>query len=167
MVTHGKITLFRMTASDDTEDSLDDKIEFDGNAMVPDNRSGIMNFRPSIKRRNPDNPLPHANETDKQDTGYSGNTYSFTAYFYEGVGRAGGIAKLRDWIIEDQTIDTLFDNGRIGIRNDFRPEFNLTPNNDSGYKIILLEPLQDLGLHTRVVVSIVLEHSGDPTRFGV
>ena len=74
MVTHGKITLFRMTASDDTEDSLDDKIEFDGNAMVPDNRSGIMNFRPSIKRRNPDNPLPHANETDKQDTGYSGNT---------------------------------------------------------------------------------------------
>ena len=167
MAINGKIALFRMSHAADTETTLTDKIEFSGDAVTPDTKSGIINFKPSISRRNPDNPLPHANDTDKQDTGYSGNTYTFTAFFNEENGRALGIERLRDWIREDQTTDEIFDHGRIGLRNNFRPEFNLTPNNESGYKIVHFELSQDLLVHTMVTAIIVLEHSGKPGSFGV
>ena len=169
MVTHGLITIFRMTNAGDTEESiLTDKIEFDGDAQVPDNKSGVMSYSISPTRRDPDNPLPHSNETDRQDAGFGGNTYTLDALYIEDVNsRALGIAKLRDWIREDQTIDGIFDKGRFGIRNDVRPEYNLTPNNDSGYKIIASPLRHDLHITTFVSQIITLQHSGEPSRFGL
>ena len=167
MAVNGEISFFRMTNIGQTEATiLTDKIEFNEGGIVPDGSSNVINFRPVIRRRNPENPLPHANETDKQDTGYAGNTYTFALYFDEDNDTALGIAKIRDWIIQDQTIDKKFDYGRIGIRNNYRPEFNLTPDDTSGYKIIHFEINQDLGVSTRILGLIVFEHSGDPVRFG-
>ena len=167
MATHGKFALFRMENTLDTEDTLTDKIEFSGDRMVPDNKGGIVDTDISPERGSPDNPLPFTNLTDKQDTGLSGNTYSFTAFFNEKTGISLGIAKLRNWSREEQTIDDKFEHGRIGIRNDRRPEFNLTPDNTSGYKLMKPKIITNWNRPNITFVQITLIHSGDPSRWGL
>ena len=167
MAVNGDVSFYRLAAANDTESSVSDKVEFEGTASLPDNRSGIVSFDPVLGRHKPENPLPHANKADKPDTGFAGDTYTFELVFDEETGRAGAIAKFRDWLAGDQTVDGIFDEGSIGVRNNYRPEYNLHPNNNAGYKVVSFSIHQNLALQNFVYGTLILEFSGDPARLGV
>lgn len=161
MVTHGKFSIYRMTEIADTEDTiLTDKIEFDGDAMVPDGRTGIVSFRPIISRTQTQNPAPFLEIARKPDTGFEGVRYAITVLFDESAGRAGAIAKLSEWLQSPNSIRGKFKEGRFGIRNDYRPEFNLLPDNNQGYKIVNFDLTQDLTIQSLFKGVIILELSG-------
>lgn len=164
----GKFVIFRMTNSGDRENNIStDKVEFDGDAQVPDGKSGLVSFSPVISRNPTENPAPFQQVARKPDTGFSGNRYTLHVVFDESDGNsAGAIAKIRDWMSEDNFVRSTFREGRFGIRNDYRPEFNLTPNNDAGYKLLHFETSQDLLHHTIVRGVIILEFSGSADRLG-
>ena len=169
MTTHGKLSIFRMTDTTDTEDNItDDKVEFDDDAAVPDNRSGLVSFTPVLSRTSTDNPAPFQEIARKPDTGFAGNRYSLNVFFDESDGnRALAIAKLRDFETQQNFIKGKFREGRIGLRNDYRPEFNVIPDNTAGYKLISFELTQELLHHTIIYGTIILEFSGDASRLGV
>ena len=163
----GKFAIFRMTNSTDTEDSItEDKIEFDSGAQVPDARSGIISFTPVMSRTQTENPAPFLQVARRPDTGFSGMRYTINVLFDETGGTAGGIAKLRDWMSEDNFVRATFNEGRFGIRNDYRPEFNIKPDNTAGYKLVHFETSQELLHHKIVKAVIILEFSGAAERLG-
>ena len=168
MATHGKLVLYRMTDTVDTEDTINtDKVEFDSDATIPDGRSGLVSFTPILSRTPTENPAPFLETARKPDTGFAGNRYTFQIFFDESDGnRAGAIEKLRDFEVQANFIKGKFKEGRIGVRNDYRPEFNLTPDNTAGYKLVSFEITQELLHHTLIRGTIILEFSGDPSRLG-
>ena len=167
MVERGKLTIFRMTDTTDTENNISaDKVEFDGDAQIPDSRSGTVSFSPVMSRTPTENPAPFQEIARKPDTGFSGNRYTLQVFFDEEFGKSLAIAKIRDWHSEENAIKGKFKEGRFGIRNDYRPEYDLTPNNDAGYKLIHFETTQELVFHKMVRGTIVLEFSGDPSQLG-
>ena len=167
MVERGKLAIFRMTNTTDTESNISaDKVEFDEGAMIPDSRSGIVSFSPVMSRTPTENPAPFQEIARKPDTGFGGNRYTIQVFFDEEFGNSSAIAKIRDWHSEENAIKGKFKEGRFGIRNDYRPEYNLTPNNDAGYKLIHFETSQELLHRTMVRGTIILEFSGDPLQLG-
>ena len=169
MVTRGDISLYWMPDIPETntsEDNISDKIEFNGDAEIPDSRSGTLSTEINVRRRRPKLDNAFEENVIKQDGGFEGSTYTINAIFDESTGTALALARLRNWLGRSNVVRGHFKHGRIGIRNNYRPEFNLIPNNDAGFK------LQDVRLklpsnEARVDATIVLEFSGTPTRFGV
>ena len=163
MVVQGDISLFRMPAdatSSTTETNITDKVEFGGNAGTPDGRAACDTFRIMSGRAQTKLDVPYTDDVRKPDTGFTGDTYILYVQFDERLGIAGGIDRLRSWIREPNFIRGKFRHGRIGVRNNFRPEFNLTPNNDRGYKIVNMTLDQEVQYpFTRY--EIVLELAGD------
>ena len=169
MVVHGDFAMYWMpddAAPETNEDIVSDKIEFSGDAEVPDERSGIKSVNIDIRRRKPQQDNAFEENVVRQDGGFEGNTYTVHAVFDENTGTAEGIERLRSWLGQSNAVRGKFQHGRIGIRNNYRPEFNLLPNNDAGFKLQDVRITQEIGL-ARADVTIVLEFSGTPTRFGV
>ncbi len=163
----GKIAIFRMTDTTDREATITaDKIEMVG-GVTPDNRTEVISFTPVMTRTPAEVPAPFLDEARKPDTGFAGNRYTLQLFFDESLGTAASIEKLRDWFINSNSIKAKFKNGRFGIRNDYRPEFDLVPNNDAGYKLVHFEIMQDLAIPTLFRGTVILEFSGDPARLGV
>ena len=166
MATHGKLVIFRMTDTTDTEDTItDDKVEFDGDAQVPDEKSGVISFAPVLSRTQTENPAPFQEISRKPDTGFAGIRYTLQLFFDESDGEAEGIQRIRNWYREENATSD-FREGLFGIRNDYRPEFDLTPSSNAGYKLIHFELNQEL-LHSKLVrATLILEFSGDPAKLG-
>ena len=165
----GNFALFRCTNADDIESTdADERIEFDGNAATPNDQCKIISFYPSMKRRQTDNPAPFMELNRKPDTGFVGNTYIINVIFKEfGADKNEAIARLRNWAREDNFVRGDYRNGRFGLRNDYRPEFNLTtPNDMAGYKIQSVDIEQDLQHKNIVKCQIIMEFSGDPSKLG-
>ena len=162
----GEVCIFRMTNTTDTEATITtDKIEFTEGA-VPDNRAIVTSFEPEMSRTQTSNSAPFLDEARKPDTGYSGNRYLFELFFNEEGGAAGAIQKIRDWMKEENALKGKFPQGRFGIRNDQRPEFNLTPTRTTGYKIIYFKLTQDMLYPIYPTATLILEMSGDPVSLG-
>lgn len=165
MAVNGKLCIFRMTNTTDTENTITaDKLEFDEGALIPDAKAGIQSFNPSMSRFQTDNPIPYQNKTNKPDTGFSGTRYQLNIFFNESDGLAGGVNILKKWYKEDNAITKKFRHGRFGIRNDYRPEFNLIPDNTAGYKLVHYDLFQDLAINHLVPGVIILEFSGDASK---
>ena len=167
MAVNGEICIFRMTASTDTETTITkDKVEFDGDAAVPDGRAGITSYSPVMSRGQTDNPAPFLEQNRKPDVGFSGLRYTLDVTFDESDGTSGAIGKLRDWYAQGNDIKGVFREGRFGLRNNYRQEFDLVPSGDAGYKLAHFEISHDL-LNKRLSRGIiVLEFSGDPAELG-
>lgn len=166
MAVHGNVSLFRMPVNADSttnENSiLTDKIEMEGDAEIPDNTCKFKTFKPIMSRFKTSNPAPFSEMIVKPDTGYSGTQYQLNVLFDERAGRSLAITKFRDWLAESNTVRGKFRHGRIGVRNNYRPEFDLTPNNGSGYKLVYFELFQDLAVNYLIPGLAILEHGGEP-----
>ena len=138
----------------------------------PDERSKYRSIRIGGGRFDSRNPNPFAENTLRPDTGYSGTMVRMYLFFLEedrivsadneNSKRAYGISRIRDWSRQDNTVRGLFRNGRIGLRNDYRPEFNVRPDNFGGYKIAHfdLDSESRINYHTRM--ELILQYSGAP-----
>ena len=111
------------------------------------------------------NPAPFADATVKQDVGFEGIRFHLTMLFDEQgltTGHALGRNSLLRWSIERGTIRGTYPHGTIGMRNDWSPEFNITPSDQAGLKITSYQYLQEIGMPYLTRGEIILEFSGDP-----
>ena len=120
-----------------------------------------------MSRTQTDNAAPIQEESRKPDTGFQGLRITIYAFFDESDGYyAKAIAKLRDWMADDNFIRQHYPNGRIGFRNDFQPEFNVEPDATGGLKLIRVASNHDNEHFTFRTVEIVLEQSGVASNIG-
>ena len=103
---------------------------------------------------------PYDERARKPDTGYKGTRYIFDVYFDEYNGPSPAVDRLTEWYVEGNTERGKFKDGRIGIRNNYRPKLNVTPLYESGYKFVLFELLHDLKYKSEAHARIILEYSG-------
>ncbi len=164
--TEGQFAIFRVTETGDTEATVTDKIEVEGDADTPDGRTKLISFRPRLSRARNSNASPYTEEPKKPDTGLSDLMYEITLLIDESAGTAGAIKKLRNWFREAGTVRGKFKEGRFGIRNNYRPEFNLTPSLNAGYKFTDFDCLHDLGIRALFRVTLIMEFSGEITSLG-
>ena len=178
-------TLFRVGYDDEdppvlrsTEVKIKEKIDFyrlhnlidfdhtGEDLVIPDKNTKLIAFQPMVGRFRSRNPAPFADATVKQDVGFEGIRFHLTMLFNEqglpnGVYAAGRRNLLR-WSIQRSTIRELYPHGTIGMRNDWSPEFNITPSDKAGLKITSYQYLQELGMPYLTRGEIILEFSGDP-----
>lgn len=171
---HGRVCLWRSTEADDTELTVDadiDLLEIEGDARTPDDRTWYVSCKDVMSRIDTRNPAPFAENTPRPDTGFDGLRIEMSLMFDERarfIGHATkdtpakGIGLLRNWFREDNSIRGKFRHGRIGMRNDYRPEFNLKPDNYGGYKLVHLEIDHDLDVPYYIRATIILQYAGAP-----
>ena len=182
----GHVCLFRLAGDaqandDETWVDNDSLVEIEGDAEQPDAYTKFVAMKQTTRRFDTTNPAPYEEATARPDTGYHGTMLELTFVFLETAraqiqnlrgetqpdftgqsNRAGAIARLRDWEREDNSIRGKFRNGRIGFRCDYRPEFNLRPDNQGGYKIISFETFSNLEVPWQTTGHLVIQYSGYP-----
>ena len=158
MAINGELCIYWLTALADNENNVNDKVEFDG-GVIPDNRGGVIEFSIETNRTQTQNSSPFTDAAKKPDTGFGGTRYSLELYFNEDEGVAGGLATLKRWANTQNDVRGVFRDGRIGIRNNWRPEFDLQPEADKGYKIASFRVKQMLKTPRIVMATLVLELS--------
>ena len=174
---YGRVCLFRLAGDampNDDETWVDDDnlIEMEGTARHPDGRTWYKSMNTKMTRIDTRNPAPFAENTPRPDTGFDGTRLTLEIEFSErtrvigsatdAANRAAAIARLRDWHREDNSVRGRYRHGRIGIRNDYRPEFNLKPDNYGGYKLASFEMPHDLIVAYHIPATIILQYAGAP-----
>ena len=187
----GHVCLFRLdgdahAGDDETWVDAGSLVEMEGTASNPDPRTKFISIKQKTMRFDTTDPAPFEEATARPDTGYHGTTIELALVFFEDdrvqdrgsafrpasgrfrpdfagrVNLAQGIARLRNWQREDQSVRGSFRNGRFGFRCDYRPEFNLIPNNQGGYKIVSFETFSSLEIPWKTEAFLVLQYSGYP-----
>ena len=182
---HGRVCLFRFDAdalaTDDERHvpAVGNILEIEGDAELPDGNTWYTSCKGAMSRIDTRNPAPFAENTPRPDTGFDGLRVEMNLLFDERerkIGRTGnplsdtpdknnmakGLALLRDWFREDNSIRGKYRHGRIGMRNDYRPEFNVVPDNYGGYKLVHLETDHDLDVPYYIRTTIILQYAGAP-----
>lgn len=176
-------TLFRVDKAHTTEKSIRadndyhqlNSIDFDfvdsdprvpSDIPAPDRNTKLIGFNPMVGRFRSRNPAPFSDATVKQDVGFEGIRFNLTILFDEQGLRdkvyAGGKYTLRRWSMERATIRELYPHGTIGMRNDWSPEFNITPSATAGLKVTSYQYTQEIGMPYLVQGEVAIEFSGDP-----
>ena len=159
----GTICLF---TANETSGIAGTKIEFDGDADTPDSRSHISSYKVIMSLVTQENPNPNTNNPNSlQDTGLAIVEYELTGYFDEKEGTAGGIAYFRNWLRQAKTSASL-PFGGFGIRNDVKPEFDITPTANAGFILEHFECNEDYEFLGRVPFVAKLRYNGDITVLG-
>ena len=142
------------------------------NRPQPDNRTKYVSMHPAGGRFDSRNPAPFAENTPRPDTGYSGTMIKLNLLFEElervpsaadeWDNRAGGIARIIDWSRRDNSVRGKFKHGRIGFRNDYRPELNTRPDNFGGFKLAHYEFDSESKENYYTRMQVILQYSGAP-----
>lgn len=138
---------------------------------APDALTGLVSFKPSVDRTNTKNSAPFTDEAKRPDTGFSGIMLEANIIFDQStfdshgvLNRAKAVRRLLYWYAHRNTVRGIYREGRLGLRNNYRPEFNLVPTYDSGWKLIHFDLFQDLKFNAVQTGQIILGHSGNPRR---
>ena len=162
MAEKGNICIFR----DGVETSATEKVDFDGDAVVPDAKSHIETYNVTMTLVTQENPVPDTNNpSGLQDTGLAVCSYEITGFFDGTGGTALGIALFRDWLREDKTNAT-YPFGRFGIRNDQRAEYNVVSTSTKGLMLEHFETNEEYEYTGRTGFTVRLRFNGDITGLG-
>ena len=144
-----------------------DRVEFDGDAAIPDAYSHISNYKVIMSLVTQENPNPNTNNPNSlQDTGLAVVEYEITGFFDAKTDSTpNAIAQFRDWLREPKTTASL-PFGQFGIRNDRRPEYDLVPSADEGLILEHFECDEDYEFIGQVPFNIKLRYNGDITALG-
>ena len=96
-----------------------------------DDTSGVVDTVLDMGRHDPENPIPHTEQSGHPDAGFSGLRLRISVV----ISDTEIIKKLRDWLRQSQTTDS-FEYGRFSLDHKIMPGFNLTAQTTAGYKII-------------------------------
>ena len=134
MAINGIISIFRFANPTDTETTISDKIEFNGDAATPDAKSFIKTVKPIMSIVGQENDTPDSNNPSHLDeTGLAFVGLEITGYFKGNEPlRPFAIRNIRNWMKEAKKNDD-FPEGRFGFRNNIDNEFDLVPSSTSGY----------------------------------
>lgn len=131
---NGIFSIFRLSTAGQTESTVSDKVEFSGDAILPDARSFITNIRAMMELPKQDNQTPGSNDPNLLDeTGLVFTGLEINGYFIGNESASPiSIRLIRNWLKADKRI-TNFTFGRFGFRNSVNNEFDLTPSATAGY----------------------------------
>ena len=169
MVTNGTHSIFRLTSAAPLhiEDNVSDKVEFDGDAVVPDSKGRIISIKPIMRMIDNDNPVPGSQDAPgSQDVGNAPDFIEIRGYFDEATGKSLGPTSLRNWMRNPKKIKTLYPHGRFGFRSNVRDEWNVTPDTTGGYQLIYFD-LDDTVELNQPKFLIRLKFVADKTLLGV
>jgi len=160
--------IFRLTTGgNNTEALVSDKIEFNGDAVVPDSRAFLDSIRPVYQAVNTDTPNPGSqNSPNSQDTGNVPFILELKGHFDETGGTTLGINTLNNWSENPKVIKTLYPKGRFGFRSDERDEYNVTPVASGGYQLTFIDMIDVLEF-SRIEFTLRLKFVGDMNIRGV
>ena len=139
-------------------------------SSFPDALTGLVSIEPIISRTRTKNAAPFSDESRMPDTGFSGVRLMVKLFFDEStihngiVQKSKAIQRLTYWYVNRNTKRGIWREGRLGIRCDYRDEFDLVPEYDSGYKLVEFRLMQELKYNPAPSGYLVLEHSGDPRK---
>ena len=156
--TSGKVCIFRLTNSTDTtEAEIDtDKVELDEGSTV--NPARLISCNWGISRSQTDNDAPDQEIGRHPDVGFRGARVTLVLYFNPAV---SALNKITQWMTEEGRVAGLYREGRFGLRNDYSPHLNLTPENFRGYKLLNFDAEVDI-MYGYTRGTLVLEFSGNP-----
>ena len=168
MAINGEHCIFRLTTAGQTETAVSDKIEFDGDAVVPDAKSSITDIHPIYNAVKTENPNPGSqNSSSGQDTGNAPFTIKITGFIDKSSGSALGISSIfRVWMKTAKVIKTHYPKGRFGFRSNEFPEFNVVPTTAGGYKFAHIELPYKCGIKAKVPFVLTLDFYGDMDLLG-
>lgn len=129
----GDSAIWRATTLGAEGSNGSDIIEFNLGA-APDNTSNITQTELEMDVGIGENEKAGGDINELQDTGLATITFTITGSIVS-PSTSSAVSRLKIWLIEGKTVDTLFPKARFGLRlNDF-PGFNLTPTTTRGYMI--------------------------------
>ena len=170
----GRLALFRIPEEDPTppattwnEARIDDrdKVNIDAPSNTWDPTVGLITHKYVMSRWNTSNAAPYSEESKKPDVGFSGIRLELKLVFNEMERKSKAINTLGRWFIEANTIPGKFREGRVGIRNNYRSEFNLLPVYTSGWKVAHFEIFTEMLYHNLPTGFLIMTHSGMPQEF--
>lgn len=167
MAVNGGASIFRLSsAGNNTETLVSDKIEFGGDAMIPDAKWFLTSVRPVYTAINTDNPNPGSTKSpNSQDTGNAPFMLELKGYFDESSSTTLGISTfIVNWIQNRKVVKTHYPKGRFGFRSDDRPEFNVTPDSTGGYQFVSFDAVDPIE-EPKTRFTILLKFVGDMARF--
>lgn len=136
MPVNGTISIYRVTATPatDTETEVSDKVEFNGDAAVPDTLSKIQSIKPIMTIIGQENETPDSNNPSLLDeTGLAFVGLEISGYFKGNESsRPKAPRTFRNWMKADKK-NSDFPFGRFGFRNSIDNEFDLVPSAIAGY----------------------------------
>lgn len=168
----GRVALYRIPEEDHpdplaswNEATIDerDKVNIDAPSNSWDPTVGLITHKYVMSRWNTSNAAPYSEESKKPDVGFSGIRMELKLLFNEmDVERSKAVNTLGRWFIEANTVPGKFREGRIGVRNNYRSEFNLLPIYSSGWKVAHFEIFTEMLYHNLPTGFLILIHSGVP-----
>lgn len=145
MAINGTFSIFRFTSGGETETTITDKIEFNGDAATPDARSFIQNVKPILSLIGQENETPDSNNPSNLDeTGLAFVGLEIRGYFKGNEStRPLAMREFRDWLKEGDQKTATYPHGRFGFRNNIDNEYDLAPSATSGYLLEYFDTDQD------------------------
>ena len=168
MAINGEFSIFRFSLSSNTETLISDKIEFNGDAVLPDGRSQIQHVLPVFSIPAQENETPDSNNPNSLDeTGLAFVGLEITGYFIgnESVSPLA-IRFIRNWMKADKKLTIDFEFGRFGFRNNKNNEFDIVPSATSGYVLEHFDCDLDYTTGNRFPFTIKLRFDGDIAGLG-
>jgi len=142
------------------------KVEFDGDAAVPDAKSHVSNYKVVMSLVTQENPNPDSNNPNSlQDTGLAIVQYDIMGFFNAKDGVPKAIADIVTWMSSDKTDET-YKFGRFGIRNDQRPEYDVVPTATKGLILEHFETDYDFEYSGNIPFTLRLRYNGDISGLG-
>ena len=118
--------------------------------------SSEYNIRNSVA----ENPKVDGNNNDVQDMGLDGIDVQITGIIKDSDSSNATIAKLMSWVKEAKTA-TGFTEGRLGLRVDDFPHFNMTPTSTYGFVLQSLKFVRDGENKNKAGFVLVVRVGGD------
>ena len=134
---NGIVGIYTVTNLGDTEDNDPLRIEIDGDALLPDDKTHFVKMSPRLGKRRTDQGNAFSNQANNPDTGPVPPGLTLHLTFDERNGPSIAKIILRDKMFDFPGGD--FPRGRIGFRNDDDTTMNLIPSpgkSGAGYKIV-------------------------------
>lgn len=135
MAINGDFSIFRLTTSGQTETAVSDKVEFNGDAVIPDALSFIKEIVPIMSLIGQENETPDSNNPSNLDeTGLAFAGLEIRGYFKGNEDtQPTGINSIKNWLKQGDQKNDDFPEGRFGFRNAINGDFDLVPSSTSGY----------------------------------
>ncbi len=162
-------SIYRLTASGDTETSISDDEAVGMLVGISDAPSahpvGLISYHPVNDARRTDVPEPDQQGSSVPDTGNVPLIFELDFIVNEKILDSKDLAKIQKWMLQPKIVRTgtaPFPKGRFGIRYDAKSWMSVIPDNEAGLKLLHFDFHDDLLWGGLVHCKVTLQRAGIP-----
>ena len=128
--------------------------------------SYVFNTEVNYRNATPENPRVAGQINEVQDMGLQGIDVQITGQIRQSSSISKDLQNLVTWLQEDKTVQDGFPKGRVGLRMDDMPQFNVEPSLTYGFVLAQARIIREGEYKEKAGVVLTLRFSGDPTGLG-